>query len=182
LSGINRLRPPQWGGALNGFCVELGRGAGTESQIITQGAQRTPNQCRCQCPTRKLSELGVGDPERRGGETSAWPWTRFYGSPAPHPAVRGALVPSMTASGRPNSDDAYLGDGLYASFDGYSLWLRAPRYLTHDVKRSSLRCAMCGLLPRFARSPPRSRNQSGLVLARTIGFLRLLFTAGSILS
>jgi hypothetical protein len=23
--------------------------------------------------------------------------------------------------------ETYLGDGLYASFDGFSLWLRAPR-------------------------------------------------------
>jgi len=23
--------------------------------------------------------------------------------------------------------EVYLGDGLYASFDGYSFWLRAPR-------------------------------------------------------
>jgi hypothetical protein len=25
------------------------------------------------------------------------------------------------------NNETYLGDGLYASFDGYSLWLRAPR-------------------------------------------------------
>jgi hypothetical protein len=24
-------------------------------------------------------------------------------------------------------NEAYLGDGLYASFDGFSIWLRAPR-------------------------------------------------------
>ncbi len=24
-------------------------------------------------------------------------------------------------------NETYLGDGLYASFDGFSLWLRAPR-------------------------------------------------------
>jgi hypothetical protein len=24
-------------------------------------------------------------------------------------------------------DETYLGDGLYASFDGWSVWLRAPR-------------------------------------------------------
>lgn len=24
------------------------------------------------------------------------------------------------------SSETYLGDGLYASFDGYSIWLRAP--------------------------------------------------------
>ena len=33
------------------------------------------------------------------------------------------------------------------SFDGFSLWLRAPRYLTRDVKRSSLRCAQCAVFP-----------------------------------
>ena len=24
------------------------------------------------------------------------------------------------------TDETYLGDGLYASFDGYQIWLRAP--------------------------------------------------------
>jgi hypothetical protein len=25
------------------------------------------------------------------------------------------------------TEETYLGDGLYASFDGYQIWLRAPR-------------------------------------------------------
>jgi hypothetical protein len=25
------------------------------------------------------------------------------------------------------TNETYLGDGLYASFDGFSIWLRAPR-------------------------------------------------------
>ena len=25
------------------------------------------------------------------------------------------------------TNETYLGDGLYVSFDGYSIWLRAPR-------------------------------------------------------
>jgi len=29
--------------------------------------------------------------------------------------------------------DAYLGDGLYASFDGYTFWLRAPRSDGNDT-------------------------------------------------
>jgi hypothetical protein len=28
---------------------------------------------------------------------------------------------------RIEGDETYLGDGLYASFDGYQIWLRAPR-------------------------------------------------------
>jgi hypothetical protein len=36
-------------------------GAGTESQIITQGAQQAPNHCRCQCPTKKLSVGETGE-------------------------------------------------------------------------------------------------------------------------
>lgn len=42
-------------------------------------------------------------------------------------------------------DSVYLGDGLYASFDGFSIWLRAPREggehrvaLEPDVLRSFL--------------------------------------------
>lgn len=27
----------------------------------------------------------------------------------------------------PKRKEEYLGDGLYASFDGYHIWLRAPR-------------------------------------------------------
>ena len=26
-----------------------------------------------------------------------------------------------------DKQESYLGDGLYASFDGFSIWLRAPR-------------------------------------------------------
>lgn len=34
---------------------------------------------------------------------------------------------STTDTTRSPIREAYLGDGLYCSFDGYQLWLRAPR-------------------------------------------------------
>lgn len=34
---------------------------------------------------------------------------------------------SIDISPKPAAAEEYLGDGLYASFDGWSVWLRAPR-------------------------------------------------------
>ena len=33
----------------------------------------------------------------------------------------------------PRPNETYIGDGLYASFDGFSIWLRAPRELGDHV-------------------------------------------------
>lgn len=58
-----------------------------------------------------------------------------------------------------SSGEIYLGDGLYASFDGFSLWLRAPREHGDDVvalepqmmKDFVEYAERCGVLQRAAR-------------------------------
>lgn len=35
---------------------------------------------------------------------------------------------------KPKYAETYLGDGLYASYDGFAIWLRAPRdHVDHEV-------------------------------------------------
>jgi hypothetical protein len=52
------------------------------------------------------------------------------------------------------SDEQYLGDGVYASFDGYQIWLRAPR--EEGDHRIALEPSVFRALLEYAAAPPRA--------------------------
>jgi hypothetical protein len=47
-------------------------------------------------------------------------------------------------------NETYLGDGLYASFDGWQIWLRAPRLGGDHVV--ALDVEMCGRLAAYVEA------------------------------
>lgn len=55
----------------------------------------------------------------------------------------------------PHDRETYIGDGVYASFDGYQIWLRAPR--ENGDHRVALEPSVFDALTAFAKlvwSPP----------------------------
>jgi len=73
--------------------------------------------------------------------------------------------------------EEYLGDGLYASFDGYQIRLRAPRGfgVDHEVflDQTTLR-AFLGFIEHCRneseKTPPRAKNRHGPSLAGGLFF------------
>jgi hypothetical protein len=49
----------------------------------------------------------------------------------------------------PRPNETYLGDGLYASFDGYQVWLRAPR--EHDDHEIALEPSVLDAFDKYIR-------------------------------
>ena len=58
--------------------------------------------------------------------------------------------------------EAYLGDGLYVSFDGWTLWLRAPR--ENGDHLVGLDPAVYNALRSYIRQRPRLAGHFGEVL------------------
>jgi hypothetical protein len=56
-----------------------------------------------------------------------------------------------------NHQDAYLGDGVYASFDGYQIWLAVNH---HENKQIALEPGVMGALLRYAEQVWGKREQS----------------------
>ena len=55
------------------------------------------------------------------------------------------------------SHDRYLGDGVYASFDGYYIWLRTGSHLDADAdNRVALEPSVFAALVKYERDVPRA--------------------------
>lgn len=57
--------------------------------------------------------------------------------------------------------ETYLGDGLYASYDGYQLWLRAPRGCGEDHRVALEPAVYRALLDFVASLKPEEGEVSG---------------------
>lgn len=64
----------------------------------------------------------------------------------------------MTLDNRQRMQDVYLGDGVYASFDGYQIWLAVNH---HENKVVALDPSVMDTLVRYANSVlPPARGQA----------------------
>jgi hypothetical protein len=63
----------------------------------------------------------------------------------------------VTTEGGGRRPETYLGDGVYASFDGYYIWLRADGPNAGDVNRIALEPVVYAALVRY-ESELASRN------------------------
>src|SRR5688572_10847700 len=142
-----RTGSPQWPTTTSYGSTSVIRGDDVDSSCLyTQNEPHQPNLRRLAClvrTTMTTSATTTSNPKRMSSSTdicNVYPSARSVkdaaapsgSTPTTHTAT--AVLPSWSAAATWSTDmtiernqEVYIGDGLYASCDGFSIRLRAPR-------------------------------------------------------